>query len=98
LPIENVESVKRDDCPGVLTLPLKAAVARVQNHSIRADRPTVTLVVSKTNCADGIPLRQRVLPFPTAIRTLGKGNRRSAKRNDDYGEAEKERLALSEQF
>src|SRR3977135_1484783 len=64
------ESIEAGYDPRVLVLPLKAAVAGVQNYPVGADRPSVTLVVGKTNSANGVALRAWVLPFPSAVACL----------------------------
>ena len=70
LPIEHVQAIQSIDEPRRLILPTKATVIRVKNHAVSADGPAVQLVAGETNCADRIPLRQRILPFPTATRVL----------------------------
>src|SRR5712671_344679 len=62
LGIVHKESIEAGDDPRVLVFPLKPAVAGVQNYTIGADRPPVALVVGKTNRANGVALRARVLP------------------------------------
>jgi hypothetical protein len=95
LPIENVEAVERDDRAGMLALPLKATVVRIQNYAVRSNCPTMALVVSKPNGADGVSLWQGILPFPSAIRTLGR-HRRAAEQDHNQGQTQKQRLALSD--
>src|ERR1700682_5588888 len=70
--ILNKESIEAGDDPRVLALPLKATVAGIQNHSVGSHGPTMTLVGGETNRANGVPLRSRVLPFPSAIDCLSK--------------------------
>src|SRR5260370_1667950 len=65
LPVKNVETIERHDRPRVLALPLKPAVSRVKNYTVRSDRPTMTLVIRETDRADRISRRPRVLPCPT---------------------------------
>src|SRR5258708_31416182 len=67
------ESIETCDQTRMLALPLKAAVAGVQNHSVGADRPTVALVGGETNRADRVALWSRVLPFPPPVDCLSKG-------------------------
>ena len=83
LPVENVKAVETHDRSCVLAFPLKAAIVGAKNYAVRADRPTMALVIRETNCADRVALRQGVLPFPSPIAALSKSNRRPAKRNDD---------------
>src|SRR5258708_27200033 len=65
--IVHIESIEIHDDARVLTLPLKAAVAGVKNYSGGAHGPTVSLVSGETNRADGVSLRSRVLPLPSAV-------------------------------
>src|SRR5713101_4760226 len=67
LPIKNVETVEGGNQTRVLTRPFKPAVRGVENNAVSAYGPTVTLVVCETDRADRVPLRQRVLPFPSAV-------------------------------
>src|SRR6266481_2668018 len=73
LRILHEETIETCDQTRMLALPLKAAIAGVQNYSVGADRPTVALVGGKTDCADGVALWSRVLPFPPAVDCLSKG-------------------------
>ena len=57
LPIVNEKSVESYNQARVLTLPLKATVRGIKNHSICAYRPTMSLVAGESNGADGIALR-----------------------------------------
>src|SRR6266851_4838192 len=70
LPIKNVETVEGGNQTRVLTRPFKPAVRGVENNAVSAYGPTVTLVVCETDRADRVPLRQRVLPFPSAVEAL----------------------------
>src|SRR5712691_675338 len=70
LAIQDVKAVERRNQTRLLVFPPKAAVRGIENHSVRAHRPTMLLVVSETNRTDRISLRQRVLPFPSAVGQL----------------------------
>ena len=79
LAIQYVEAVERRSQARLLVIPSKAAVDAMKNHAVGADRPAMLLVGSETNRTDRIPLRQRVLPFPSAVRCLCERTCRSAK-------------------
>src|SRR5438552_10476047 len=70
LPIKNVKAVEGGNQARMLARPFKSAVRGVQNHAISADGPSVALVARETDRADRVPLRQRVLPFPAAVKVL----------------------------
>src|SRR5882762_2237952 len=70
LPIKNVKAVEGGNQARMLARPFKSAVRGVENHAISADRPSVALVAGETDRADRVSLRQRVLPFPSAIKVL----------------------------
>src|SRR5712692_8443882 len=86
LPIKNVKAVEGCDETRVLTSPFKSAVRSVKNHSVRADCPTVTLIVGEADRADRVPLRQRVLPFPSAVEVLRERIRGGEAEKDNRGE------------
>src|ERR1043165_2583859 len=69
--ILHVKTVERRDRRTSLLFPLKAAVVRRQHDSVRADGPAVSLVRREPDGADGIALRQRILPLPATRRILG---------------------------
>src|SRR6266404_6802039 len=70
LRILHIESIEIHDYSRTLAFPLKAAVGGVKNHSVCAYGPTVSLVSRETDRADGVALRSRVLPFPSAVDCL----------------------------
>src|SRR6266850_1508193 len=70
LPIQNVKTVEGGNQTRVLARPFKSAVGGVENYSVCADGPTMTLVGGEADRADRVPLRQRVLPFPAAVKVL----------------------------
>src|ERR1041384_4755582 len=74
--ILHAKAVERGDRRTSLLSPLKTAVVRRQHDTVGADGPAVSLVRRKPDGADGIPLRQRILPLPAARRILG-GDRQS---------------------
>ena len=78
LGIKHIQAVQVVDETGRLVVPTKTAVGRIKNHSIRAHRPAMKFVAGKSNRVDRVALRQRVLPFPTAVACL-----RSEQRADD---------------
>ena len=67
LAIQDVKAVERRNQTRLLVFPSKAAVRGIKNHAVGAHRPAMLLVASETNRADRIALRQRVLPFPSAV-------------------------------
>src|SRR6266571_7722303 len=70
LPIKNVKAVEGGNQAWMLTGPFKSAVRGVENYAVCADGPTVALVARETDRTDRVPLRQRVLPFPSAVKVL----------------------------
>src|SRR2546430_6239844 len=82
LAIQDVKAVECRNQTRLLVFPPKAAVRGIKNHAVRAHRPTMLLVVSETNRTDRIALRQRVLPFPSAVGGLSECIWPSAKRSD----------------
>src|SRR5262245_22606886 len=68
--IKNIKAVERCDLARRLVVPRIAAVTGVENYSVRADRPSMSIVFGESNCRDGVSLWQRVLPLPSAIRGL----------------------------
>src|SRR5438552_3568898 len=86
LPVKNVKAVEGGNQARMLARPFKSAVRGVQNHAICADGPTVALVAGETDRADRVPLRQRVLPFPPAVKVLRARTGSGAAEKDDRGE------------
>src|SRR6267154_1895497 len=82
--VMHVKSVQTRNQTRALPLPLKATVRGVKNHAVRAYCPAMELVIGKTNRADRVALRQRVLPFPTTIGGLCERGR--DKRRDDQNQ------------
>src|SRR5258708_39033180 len=72
------ESIETCDQTRMLALPLKAAVAGVQNYSVGAHGPTVSLISGETDRADGVSLRSGVLPLPSAVGGLREDGCRTA--------------------
>jgi len=58
----------------------------VENYAISADGPTVALVACETDRADRVTLRQRVLPFPSAVKVLRARTRGGEAEKDNRGE------------
>ena len=86
LPIKNVKTVEGGDQARMLAGPFKSAVRGVENDSVRADGPTVALVAGEADRADRVPLRQRVLPFPSAVEVLRARRRCGEAEKDKRGE------------
>src|ERR1700674_2826840 len=86
LAIKNIKAVEGGNQTRVLARPFKSAVRSVENHAISADRPTVALVARESDRADRVALRQRVLPFPSAIEVLRAGTGSGAAEKDGRSE------------
>ena len=65
--VAHVKTIERCVRRRRLRLPMKTAVVRVQDRTVIADGPAVSLVFRKANGIDQIALRPRVLPFPTRL-------------------------------
>src|SRR5207248_8052764 len=70
-PIKNKQTIQRGDHSRALAGPNETAVRRVEDDAVGSDGPAVLLVLRKTNGADRVALRQRVLPFRSEERRVG---------------------------
>src|SRR5690606_648930 len=77
--IEREHAAKRLFDRKKLSFPREAAVGRMQDRVVRADRKAVPLVRGKMYRINGISLRQRILPDPSAA--LGRRIRRTNGKN-----------------
>ena len=69
-PIKNEQTIQRCDHSRALAGPNEAAIRCVKDDAVGSHGPAVLLILRKTNGANRVALWQRILPFPTAIKSL----------------------------